>query len=198
MKNIILASASPRRFELLKMIGITDFTVTPAHIDETPPEGKSPEETVCLLAMQKAEAVAVMVASDCGQSQTTQPNSPLIIAADTLVYIDGRLLGKPIDTDDAAETLRTLSGRCHTVYTGIAITNGGKSISKAEKTDVYFREISDDEIAEYIATGEPMDKAGAYGAQGYGAVFIERIDGDFFNVVGLPLCRLSKMLKEFL
>ena len=184
--GIVLASGSPRRYDLLRMIGIEDFRVIPDTTDEVISPHLSPEETVCGIALQKA----VNVSLSCGKDD-------IIIAADTLVYLDGNPMSKPADADDAANMLRALSGRRHTVYTGIALLRGNDNITRAEKTEVYFREMPDSEILAYIRTGEPMDKAGAYGAQGRGAVFIERIEGDFFNVVGLPLCRLSTMLKDF-
>ena len=184
--KIVLASGSPRRRELLKMIGIEDFIVIPAKGDETVPPGLSPEQTVCDIALQKA----VSVSRSCGAGD-------VIIAADTLVYLDEKPMAKPYDETDAANMLRALSGRRHTVYTGVVLRRGEENIIGAEKTEVFFREIHNGEILDYIKTGEPMDKAGAYGAQGRGAVFIERIEGDFFNVVGLPICRLSAMLKDF-
>jgi len=148
--------------------------------------GLSPEQTVCGIALQKAENVSLLCDKD-----------DIIIAADTLVYLDERLLGKPVSPDDAASMLGALSGRRHTVYTGMALIRGGVSVTAWEKTDVYFREISSNEISAYVASGEPMDKAGAYAAQGRGAVFVERVEGDFFNVIGLPICRLVKILGEF-
>jgi len=184
--KIVLASGSPRRLELLKMIGVENFEVVPDRAEEELYPGLSPEHTVCKIALQKAKNVA-----------RTRDGDDLILAADTLVYLDGKPLGKPSDTTHAAEMLRALSGRRHTVYTGIALVRGDIHITGAEQTEVTFREISNYEIAAYIKTGEPMDKAGAYGAQGRGALFIERIEGEFFNVMGLPLCRLSIMLKSF-
>jgi len=184
--NIILASASPRRRDLLKMIGVDNFKVIPYTGDEIIEPGLSPELTVCKIALEKARAAS----KKCGEED-------LVIAADTLVYHDGLPLTKPDDERGAAAMLRILSGSRHTVYTGVALLRGGIYSTGAEKTDVYFRDISEGEIAAYINTGEPMDKAGAYGAQGRGAVFIERIEGDFFNVMGLPLCRLSMMLRGF-
>jgi len=183
--SIILASGSPRRYELLKMVGIEDFKVIADTSEEIITPGLPPEEQVITLSMQKARNVA----DKCNQSDT-------IIAADTLVYLDEEPLEKPDSPSDAEEMLRKLSNRKHTVYTGVTIIKDGMYISKAEKTDVYFREITEDEIKSYVATGEPMDKAGSYAAQGGAAVFIKRIEGDFFNVMGLPLCRLSTMLKE--
>ena len=183
---IVLASGSPRRRELLSMIGIGDFRTIADESHELMPKGLDPEQTVCEIAIAKA----INVSRLCDRCDN-------IIAADTLVYLDGRPLGKPDGPDEAAEMLKSLSGRMHAVYTGLALLRGGKHVACAEMTRVYFREISEAEISAYVRTGEPMDKAGAYGAQGRGAVFIERIEGDFFNVMGLPLCLLSKMLKDF-
>ena len=184
--GIVLASGSPRRRELLDMIGIGDFIVIADESAEIVPPGLSPEETVCSIALGKAKNVSLFCNDD-----------DIIIAADTLVYLDGRPLGKPDGPECAGEMLRQLSGRRHTVYTGVAILRGDVNTTEVVKTDVYFREISDSEICDYVESGEPLDKAGAYGAQGRGSVFVERIDGDFFNVMGLPLCRLSIMLREF-
>ncbi len=183
--GIILASKSPRRRELLEKIGITDFKIFPAEDEDSPDSGLSPAETVKQIASGKARQVS------------EKYSDSLVIAADTLVYLDGEPLGKPEDEDDAMRMLRRLSGRTHDVYTGICVRLGEKMLCEAEQTRVTFRELTDYEIAVYVATGEPMDKAGAYGIQGRGAVLAERIDGDFFNVMGLPLCRLYKMLREF-
>ena len=183
---LILASGSPRRLELIKMIGIEDFKVIPDTTVEEISPGLSPEQTVCNIALQKAKNVSL--SCDYGD---------IIIAADTLVYLDGRPLGKPDGPESALAMLRELSGRRHTVYTGVAILRNGTHITVAEATDVYFREMSENEMAAYVESGEPMDKAGSYAAQGRGAVFVERVEGDFFNVMGLPLCRLVMMLREF-
>ena len=180
--GIILASGSPRRRELLEMLGLK-FEIRPARGGEHPPEGAGPEETVLALASAKAEEIAEHSAEN-----------DVIIAADTIVWLDGKLLGKPHDEADAARMLRSLSSREHEVWTGVALIRGAERVSGAEQTFVKFRKLSDAEIADYIATGEPMDKAGAYGAQGYASLFVEGIRGDFFNVMGLPLCRLGKML----
>jgi len=150
------------------------------------PVGLSHAETVCKIALHKAENVSRLCGAD-----------DLIIAADTVVFLEGRPLGKPADPDDAVKMLRQLSGRRHTVFSGVALMKSGVHVTGAESTYVYFREISEEEIQAYVSTGEPMDKAGAYGAQGLGAIFIERLEGDFFNVMGLPLCRLVLMLREF-
>jgi septum formation protein len=184
--GIVLASGSPRRFELLKMIGAGDFRVIPDDGDEEITPGLSPGQTVCKIALEKAMNVSRLC-----------DGTDLIIAADTLVYLDGLPIAKPSCPDEAASMLRALSGRRHTVYTGVALIKGETHVTGAEKTDVFFRDIAESEISAYVKTGESMDKAGAYGAQGRGAVFIERIEGDFFNVMGLPLCRLSVMLRDF-
>jgi len=168
------------------MIGIEEFSVIPDQSEEEIIPGLSPEETVCNIALQKA----INVSRSCSHSD-------IIIAADTLVYIDDRPLGKPDGPDGAAEMLRELSGKRHTVYTGVTLLKGDVRAVAVEKTEVYFREISENEISKYVKTGESLDKAGAYGAQGRGSIFVERIEGDFFNVMGLPLCRLSVMLKDF-
>jgi len=168
------------------MLGFEDFSVVPAGDPEIIREGLTPEETVCQIALGKAREVRAKTNGDA-----------LIIAADTLVYLDGAFLGKPEDAQSAKLMLMSLSGRKHTVYTGVSVIHAGREICAAEASDVYFREMSEGEIEAYIATGEPMDKAGAYGAQGLGALFVRRIEGDFFNVMGLPVCRLGSMLKEF-
>jgi septum formation protein len=179
---LVLASASPRRRELLAMLGL-EFAVVPAAGDEAG-GGGAPGELVTAIALGKARQVAA------GRSGDT------VIAADTLVFLDGAPLGKPADERDAAQMLARLSGRAHEVYTGVAVLGGGRETAEFCRTRVRFRALDADEIARYIRTGEPMDKAGAYGAQGRGAVFIEGIEGDFFNVMGLPLCLLANLLKR--
>lgn len=183
--DIVLASASPRRRELLSMLGLKDFKVIPAEGEEITEAGLSPAETVCALSRAKADEVS----AKCG-------TAALIIAADTIVALDGDILGKPKDADQAFNMLSRLSGREHTVFTGVTVMRDGVISTEYERTGVRFREITEREILAYIATGEPMDKAGSYGAQGIGSLFIEGIEGDFFNVMGLPLCRLSKMLEK--
>ena len=173
--NWILASGSPRRRELLEMLGVPNLTIRPA---------KGPER-----ATPGAGSEAQEVAQTCAPED-------IIIAADTIVYLDGVILGKPKDTADAARMLAALSGREHTVYTGVAVLRGGETRQAAEHTAVRFRTLTPEEIARYIATGEPMDKAGAYGIQGRGALFVAHLDGDYFNVMGLPLCRLGQLLNE--
>lgn len=181
---IILASASPRRRQLLTMLGL-EFEVRPAQGEEFLPDGISPEEAVMRLSAQKARSVA----KECAPED-------VVIGADTIVWQGGRILGKPKDTQDAARMLSALSGNTHTVYTGVTVIKGNAVLSGAEETKVRFRRLSGAEIDAYIKTGEPMDKAGAYGAQGLAALFVEGIEGDFFNVMGLPVCRLGKLLKE--
>ena len=184
--NLVLASRSPRRYELLKSIGIDNFEVIADSSEEVLTPGLSPQEQVIDLSFQKARNVKGFCT-----------DGSLIIAADTLVYLGSEPLGKPDSEQDAVVMLKKLSGRRHSVYTGVTLLRGSGHVSCAEKTDVYFREISDAEIAAYIKTGEPMDKAGAYAAQGGAAAFIERVEGEFSNVMGLPLCRLTVMLKDF-
>lgn len=182
---IILASGSPRRRELMEMLGVRNMLVYPAHGEEISPEGASPEDTVKALAAAKAREVSLIRSGD-----------DVIIAADTVVYLDGNILGKPKTEPEAAKMLHTLSGRVHEVYTGVCVKRGETELLRAVRTAVHFRELTEREIEAYVATGEPMDKAGAYGAQGLAALFVEGIEGDFFNVMGLPLCTLGRMLRE--
>ena len=185
-RKVVLASQSPRRRELLSDL-ISGFRIIPDNSPETVDKSATPEETVKRLAVQKARNVSACADSD-----------EIVIAADTVVFIDGKILGKPADAAEAAEMLRTLSGRDHHVCTGRAVIDNaiGKSFCCFERTLVHFKHLTDSEIERYIASGEPMDKAGAYGIQGKGALFVEWIKGDYFNVVGLPLCRLAQVLKE--
>ena len=183
--RVILASGSPRRRELMEMLGVEDLLVVPAKGEEKADLSLSPAELVKTLAAAKAREVAPQAAE-----------GDVVIAADTIVYFDSRVFGKPRSPAEAAEMLRTLSGQTHEVYTGVCVIRSGRELLRADRSAVRFREISAEEIAAYVATGEPLDKAGAYGAQGKGALFVERIDGDFFNVMGLPLCVLGEMLKE--
>ncbi len=183
----ILASQSPRRIELLRNIGLSP-KVVPANIDESQVKTDDPKELVTRLAMLKALHVAKSWAGrDC-----------LVIGADTCVYIDGRILGKPASKDGAAEMLRALSGREHTVYTGCAAVRCTTMETSAicETTGVRFRELSEADVTAYVASGEPMDKAGAYGIQQLGSLLIEGVSGDYFNVVGLPVCALGRLLKR--
>lgn len=182
--NWILASGSPRRRELLEMLGVPDLTIRPAKGPERATPGAGPEQTVRELSLHKAQEVA----------QTCAPED-IIIAADTIVYLDGAILGKPRDHDDAVRMLTALSGREHIVYTGVAVLRGGELRQAAERTAVRFRPLTSGEIERYIATGEPMDKAGAYGIQGGASIFVRHLDGDYFCVMGLPLCPLAEMLR---
>lgn len=183
--NIILASASPRRRELLSRI-FSKYDIIPSNFDESDvPNGIAPYELVIYLAKMKARDVAKNHADS------------LVIGADTIVVADDIILGKPKDSNDAANMLKQLSGREHEVITGICVIYGGKEMCSYERTSVRFRELSNQTISRYISTGEPMDKAGAYAIQGYGSVLIESISGCFFNVVGLPLYKLSKTLENF-
>lgn len=182
---IVLASSSPRRKELLDCLGLS-FSVHVANVDEHAYEDESPDQLVARLALSKAEKIAEL-----------HPNH-VIIGADTVVVFDKQIMGKPIDKEQAFQYLKRLSGNMHRVFTGVAlvsICNQIKEVS-VSSTDVFFRELSDQEILEYIKTGDPLDKAGAYAIQGLGAMFVEKIEGDYFTVVGLPLCKLSLMLKS--
>ncbi len=181
--NIILASQSPRRRELLSRMGLTFSVVTPA-VDEGLYHDPDPAALVRTLSRAKARAVA-------------RTPDDLVIAADTVVVLDGQVLGKPASPEEARTMLSALSGRTHLVCTGVTVCRGEQVLSEAETTLVTFRALSPAEIGHYAATGEPMDKAGAYGIQGYGALLVEGIRGDYFNVVGLPVCRLGRMLARF-
>lgn len=183
--QIILASQSPRRRELLGQMGFTDFEIRPAVGEERAEPGLTPAELVEALSRQKGEEIAKNAAD------------ALVIAADTVVAVDGRVLGKPHDRGEAEAMLASLSGRTHTVYTGVTLCCGGEVLCQHEATHVRFRPLTAEEISAYVATGEPMDKAGAYGIQGYGALLVEGIEGDYSNVVGLPVCRLGRMLSRF-
>ncbi len=179
--QLILASQSPRRKELLGLFHIP-FLIRVADIDETMDETKSPFEEVARVSRLKAEAT---------------PHSPdeVVVAADTIVVCGDRVLGKPKDEADAFRMLRLLSGKDHQVMTGLTVLRGSTATVCTEVTDIHFRELTDREILAYIRTGEPMDKAGAYGIQGGAALFAEKMVGDYYNVMGLPVCRLGKILK---
>ncbi|MBQ8808536.1 MAG: septum formation inhibitor Maf [Clostridia bacterium] len=182
----VLASKSPRRKELLKNIGIT-AEIVPANVDESLFKNLPPEKMVTQLAMVKASEVA-----------RSFGKNTYVIGADTSVCLDGKIFGKPRDIEDARIMLHALSGKTHSVYTGYCVINcaSGIAVSKCEKTLVTFRTLSDREIDAYIKTREPMDKAGAYGIQNKGSIFIEKIQGNYFNVVGLPVCALSRLLHD--
>lgn len=181
--NIVLASGSPRRRELMEMLEVKNLVICPAKGEEHMPENASAAEVVRALSGQKASEVAELFAAD-----------DIIIAADTVVALDGQILGKPRDEAQAREMLRRLSGRQHEVFTGVSVRRGETEICEHEETTVRFRELSEREILAYVATGEPMDKAGAYGIQGRGGIFVSGITGDYFNVMGLPICRLGNIL----
>jgi septum formation protein len=183
--RIVLASSSPRRRELLALIGIP-HSVSPAELDETVLPGETPAPHAERLARAKAAAVAERLDGD----------PAVVIGADTIVVVDGDILGKPGDQAAAAGMLRRLAGRSHTVFTAVAVAREQQLVSGVESVDVTFRPLSDEDIARYIATGEPMDKAGAYGIQGYGATIVDRIVGDYFAVMGLALGRLVRLLRE--
>ena len=185
-KRLILASGSPRRRELLDKFGI-NYEILPAQGEESASPELTPGERVKALAGQKAAEVALRV------------NDPaaVILAAVTLVELDGEVLGKPGTPERARSMLHTLSGREHRVWSGVCLREGENILVESECTVVHFRTLTDAEIEAYIATGEPLDKAGAYGYQGLASLFVERIEGDFFNVMGLPVCRMGQMLREF-
>lgn len=178
---VILASASPRRRELLRLVGI-EHDVMPADIDETYKPGETPAAHAERLAREKASAL--------------DRADAVVIGSDTIVVVDDDVLGKPRDRDHAAEMLRRLGGRGHVVLTGVAVAWRGRIASGVEEVGVTFRPLSDDEIQRYIDTGEPMDKAGAYGIQGFGATIVDRVDGDYFAVMGLALNRLVRLCRS--
>ena len=184
MARIILASGSPRRQELLQRIGLREFEISVPDVEEWYPPELAPEDIVAYISREKSQAVQA-------------PADAIVITADTMVFLDDQRLGKPHDEAEALSMLTALSGRKHKVCTGVTVRQGEKALTRAQSTDVYFREASRQELLAYIRGGEPMDKAGAYGVQGQGALLVERIDGDFFNVMGLPVVLLSRMLAEF-
>ena len=179
--NLILASASPRRQELLKLFGVP-FTVRVADIDETMDPGAAAFDEVARLSREKALAVPREI-------------DDIVIAADTIVVCEGAVLGKPHNPAEAEEMLRLLSGRDHQVMTGCTILKGQHRETFTEVTDLHFRNLTEKEIRRYVESGEPMDKAGAYGIQGGAALFCEKMVGDYYNVMGLPVCRLGQVLK---
>lgn len=180
--NIILASQSPRRRELLGLFKLP-FTVCCADIDETMDPQLSPFDEVARVSKEKAMAVP-------------RGADDLVIAADTIVVLGDTVLGKPHSEAEAIQMLTALSGREHQVMTGLTVLRGSKCVVCTEVTDIHFRDLSQKEIAAYVATGEPMDKAGSYGIQGGAALFAEKMTGDYYNVMGLPVCRLHKILTE--
>ena len=180
--EVILASQSPRRRELMGLFHIP-FTVRVSDADETMDPADDPQYQVALVSRRKAEAVP-------------HNGDDLVIAADTIVVCGGEILGKPRSVEDASRMLHLLSGRDHQVMTGLTVLRGNRCITHTEITDIHFRALTDREIDAYIRTGEPMDKAGAYGIQGGAALFAERLVGDYYNVMGLPVCRLGQFLRE--
>jgi len=182
VKRLILASASPRRSKLLKQAGYR-FEVVPAHIDETKHGGEDPIAFVSRLALEKARAIHA------------QQTSAIVLGADTTVVLDGEVLNKPADRAEAERMLRSLSGRTHQVHTGIAVVCSDTQSTHVETTNVVFREIAEVELSVYLASGDSLDKAGAYGIQGYAARWIPRIEGDYFNVMGLPVAATTRLLQ---
>jgi len=183
LPRVVLASSSPRRRDLLNLIGI-EHEIRPADLDETHIAGESPKAHAERLARAKAEAIAA-----------SAPEA-LVIGADTVVVIDGAILGKPRDASDALRMLRMLEGRTHSVLTGVAAVWRGRIVSEIVSVEVTFKPLSASELSSYIATGEPMDKAGAYGIQGYGATIVSRVEGDYFAVMGLSLVALVALMNE--
>ena len=181
--RLVLASQSPRRRELLTLVGLA-HEVRPADVDETPLADEQPVPHAERLAREKAETLAA------------RERDAVVVAADTIVVIDDLILGKPGDAAEARAMLRRLAGRTHTVFTAVAVARDGRTVSGVEEVRVTFRALDDAEIAAYVATGEPMDKAGSYGIQGFGATIVERIEGDYFAVMGLPLVRLVGLLGD--
>lgn len=183
--KIVLASQSPRRKELLGRMGL-EFVTQASKIDESAFDGLEARELVATLSREKAQWIAKQLDGET-----------LVIGADTVVVRDGAALGKPKDAEDAVAMLLSLSGRDHQVCTGVTVCRGDRVLTQVEETQVTFRELTEAEVRQYVSTGEPMDKAGAYGIQGLGGLLVEGIRGDYSNVVGLPVCRLGQMLKDF-
>ena len=183
--KIVLASQSPRRRELLGKMGL-EFTTKSPEIDEEAITGLPAVELVKTLSREKC----LHIAKD-------EDAETIVIGSDTVVVLDGVILGKPADEADAIRMITALSGRSHEVCTGVTVCQGDKVVSQAEVTQVTFRSLTEEEVRQYVATGEPMDKAGSYGIQGYGGLLVSGIQGDYSNVVGLPVCRLGRMLLDF-
>ena len=183
--KIVLASQSPRRKELLGRMGL-EFVTQASKIDESAFDGLEARELVATLSREKAQWIARQLDGET-----------LVIGADTVVVRDGAALGKPKDAEDAVAMLLSLSGRDHQVCTGVTVCRGDRVLTQVEETQVTFRDLMETEVRQYVSTGEPMDKAGAYGIQGLGGLLVEGIRGDYSNVVGLPVCRLGQMLKDF-
>lgn len=186
MAKIVLCSASPRRQELLRRMGIAQFDIRVPEVEESYPPHLTPRQTVEYISRKKADAARALCAEE-----------EILITADTMVFLDDARLGKPADEADALRMLTALQGRRHTVCTGVTVRQGERVATESESTAVRFRPADEAELRGYIRTGEPMDKAGAYGVQGLGALLVEGIEGDFYNVMGLPMLRLSRMLSRF-
>jgi len=182
----LLASASPRRKALMEQVGLVPLRVLPADVDESAVSASTPYELVQKLALLKGRALLPSLREN-----------EVIVAADTVVVSDGAVMGKPVDAEDAFSMLSRLSGKTHQVYTGLSVLSQTRQICDTVASLVTFRPLSSKEILDYIATGEPLDKAGSYGIQGRAAAFVSRLEGDYFAVMGLPLCRLSELLKDF-
>ena len=187
MTRIILASQSPRRRQLLGQMGLEDFTILVPQADESYDETASPQEIVSSICRKKAIAAR----------ELAQDSEAILITADTMVFLDGLRLGKPHSEEEAFAMLRALSGRAHHVCTGVTVCRGERLDTRCETTEVVFRPLTDGEIRSYIASGESMDKAGAYGIQGKAGLFVSGIVGDYFNVMGLPIHLLGQMLADF-
>lgn len=183
--KLILASGSPRRAELLERMGLT-FQVEPSNTEEILEPGLTPRQEVVQLSLEKAKAVAALHSGE----------QVVVLSADTVVELDGKILGKPHSAEEAEEMLKELGGRTHRVLTGTTVIGPEGVLTHCQETEVCFRSISPEEIKWYVSTGEPMDKAGAYGIQGYAAMFVEGIRGDYYNVMGLPVCQVGLMLRE--
>jgi len=184
MHPVILASSSPRRKELLQFLQLP-FTTVDANVDECVASHLNPEQVVRELALRKARAVAVNFPESC------------VIGSDTVVAIENQILGKPVDRNDACRMLKLLSGRTHCVHTGVALVQNDRITVFAEQTHVTFWDLQEEDLKTYLDSGEPFDKAGSYGIQGFGSLFVKKIDGDYFSVVGLPVSRLARELKAF-
>lgn len=182
--KLILASGSPRRAELLKKMGLS-FTVQPSNTEEVTQPGMTPQQEVMALSLQKAQAV-----------YDTLPEEAVVLSADTIVVLDNYILGKPSDSEDAKKMLRALSGRRHLVLTGITVMGPNGTDTQYEETSVSFRTLSEQEIEHYVASGDPMDKAGSYGIQSAAMLFVDGLSGDYYNVMGLPVCRAGLMLRK--
>lgn len=187
--ELILASKSPRRQRIMLDVGYS-FSVVDAHFDETSVDLSSPQKGVCDIALGKATTVYKSLPA-------ITKLASVVLGADTIVVCDGEVLGKPKDADDARRMLHQLSGKKHKVYTAVALVNVMDTEVFVESTDVYFHKLTDEEIDAYIKTGEPMDKAGAYAIQGKGSILVDKIDGDYFNVVGLPISKVVRKLRKF-